>query len=232
MRDPHLKRCFIIALVFTGALWAIQVAASLLGLPLSGLGIRPATWAGLHGVATAPLAHGSFRHLAANTPPLLVLGTAMLYGFPRASRIALPAIWLGSGAAVWLFARDATHLGASGLTYGMMFFVFAIGVLRRDRPSIALALIVAFLYGGMVWGVLPIKPGVSFESHLSGAILGIAMAAALRRRDPLAGRRRYDWEEEPALADDDPVIGDLWRDAEAPEVPARRYHDNDEQRQE
>lgn len=217
MRDMRLRRSVAVVALFTAALWVIHATGVLLGIPVGGLGVRPGQTAGLLGVATAPLVHGSHTHLLANTPPLLVLGTAMLYGFPRASRIALPMIWLGSGLGVWLFAREATHLGASGLTYGMMLFVFVIGVLRRDRPSMALAMIVFFLYGGMIWGVLPLKPGISFESHLFGALSGIAAAFLLRRRDPVPERPLYDWEKDPSLEEDDPVIGDLWRDAEEPE---------------
>lgn len=217
MRDIRLKRSIAVVALFTAALWVIHATGMLLGIPLGQLGVQPGQIAGLPGILTAPLVHGSYTHLLANTPPLLVLGTAMLYGFPRASRIALPIIWLGSGLLVWLFAREASHLGASGLTYGMMLFVFVIGVLRRDRPSMALAMIVFFLYGGMIWGVLPVKPGVSFEFHLFGALSGIAAAFLLRRRDPLAERPLYDWEKNPDLEEDDPVIGDLWRDAEDPE---------------
>ncbi len=226
MRDIRLKHAAAAAALFTAALWLIHALGAALGMPAGLLGVRPGYAAGLHGILTAPLVHGSVRHLLANTPPLLVLGTAMLYGFPRASRIALPVIWLGSGLGVWLFARDATHLGASGLTYGMMFFVFVIGVLRRDRPSMGLAMIVFFLYGSMVWGVLPLEAGISFESHLFGALAGIAAAFLLRRRDPLAERRLYDWEKEPSEEQDDAVIGDLWRDAEEPEVPAPRHRED------
>lgn len=221
MRDRHLQRAFALAALFTAVLWVVQTVGVVSGLPLGVLGIRPGHVAALHGVITAPLVHGSFGHLLANTPPLLVLGTAMLYGFPRASKVALPVIWLGSGLGVWLFAREAIHLGASGLTYGMMLFVFVMGVLRRDRPSMGLAMIVFFLYGSMIWGVLPLKPGVSFESHLFGALAGLIAAFPLRRRDPLAARRRYDWEEEPDADQEDALIGDLWRDADEPEVPHR-----------
>lgn len=196
MREISLKRAAAITALFTVALWVIQTAAAALGFPVGLLGIRPGQPEALHGVVTAPLVHGSFTHLLTNTPPLLVLGTAMLYGFPRAARIALPMIWLGSGVAVWLLAREGAHLGASGLAHGMLLFVFVIGVLRRDRPSMALAMIVFFLYGGMVWGVLPTRPGVSFESHLFGALAGVLAAFLLRRRDPLPPPQRYEWEEE------------------------------------
>jgi len=222
MREVPLKRAAAVAAFFAAVLWTIHISAEVLGFPVDSFGIRPGEFTALHGVLTAPLAHASFEHLISNTLPVLVLGTAMLYGFPRASKIALPLIWLASGLGVWLFARTGAHLGASGLTHGMMFFVFVMGVLRRDRPSMALAMIVFFLYGGMVWGVFPTEPRVSFESHLFGATTGVIAAFLLRRRDPLPPPRRYEWEKETALEGEDPVIGDLWRDAEAPEVPARR----------
>lgn len=195
---------------FVALLWIIHGAAEVGDWAVGALGIRPGDAAGLIGVVTAPLVHGSWAHLVGNTLPLLVLGTAMTYGTPRAAAIALPLIWLGSGLAVWLFAREAVHLGASGLSHGMMFFVFVVGILRRDRRSIALALLVFFLYGGMVWGVLPLEPGVSFEYHLFGAIAGVASAAALRRRDPLPERRKYAWEGQEI--DTEHPAADLFRD--------------------
>lgn len=108
----------------------------------------------------------------------------------------MPAIYIGSGLGVWLFARSSFHFGASGLIYGMMFFLFVSGILRRDRLSIAISLIVFFLYGSMVWGIFPVEPGISFESHLFGAVLGTSLAIVLRKRDPARMDKQYDWEEE------------------------------------
>ncbi len=108
----------------------------------------------------------------------------------------MPAICMGSGLGVWLFARSSYHIGASGLNYGMMFFLFVSGILRRDRLSIAISLIVFFLYGSMVWGIFPVEPGVSFESHLFGAVLGTSLAIVLRKLDPARMKKQYDWEDE------------------------------------
>ena len=131
----------------------------------------------------------------ANTLPMLILGTAFLYFYPRSAAAGLSVIYLGTGLLVWLFARNSIHIGASGLIYGMMFFLFLVGILRRDRPSIAVSLIVFFMYGGLVWGILPIQRGVSFESHLAGAVIGVGLAFMLRRRDPLRAEKSYDWED-------------------------------------
>jgi len=125
-----------------------------------------------------------------------VLGTALIYGYPRSARLVIPAIYFGAGIAVWLFARPSYHIGASGLTFGMMFFVFTIGTLRWDRRAIALALIVFFLYGSMIWGVFPGDPAISWESHLAGALIGIALALVCRHRDPPPAQKHYSWEDE------------------------------------
>ncbi len=181
---------------FVIVLWLIKVVESLSGADFAVYGNYPRRPDALGGIVLGPLIHGSWTHLLSNTAPLIVLGTAIVYGYPRASRIALPVIYFGGGIGVWLFARSAFHVGASGLTFGMMFFVFTIGALRWDRRAIALALMVFFLYGGMIWGIFPRDPAISFEAHLFGAVTGVALAVALRRLDPPPPERRYSWEDE------------------------------------
>jgi membrane associated rhomboid family serine protease len=175
-------------------LWLVKLVESIFGLELAVYGVYPRDPMGAWGILFAPLIHGSFSHLFANTGPLLIIGTLLLYGYPRSARILIPVLYLGSGLGVWLLARDAFHIGASGLIFGMMFFVFTIGILRWDRSAIALSLVVFFLYGGMVWGVFPGDPGVSFESHIFGAVIGIALAFLLKNRDPAPARKKYSWE--------------------------------------
>lgn len=192
----RFKRAMVWVSLGVGALWVVALAQSMLGSDWVALGVYPREPQGLIGVLTAPLVHGSWAHLAANSPPLLVLGIVAAYAFPRATRLSLPLIWVGSGLGVWLFARESFHIGASGLTHGLMFFVVSIGLARRDALSVALALLVLFLYGSMVWGVLPQDPRVSYESHLSGAIMGLLCGLAFFRLDPLPAYRRYDWEDE------------------------------------
>lgn len=213
MRDfDRLRRAAAAMAVFTAALWMLLAYGILLPFdPIRELGLYPRDPGHLHGILTAPLIHSSIGHLAANSVPLFVLGTAMLYGLPRAARIAVPAIWLLSGLGVWLFGRASFHVGISGLTHGLVFFMLLIGVLRRDRASIALTMIVAFLYGGMIWGVLPQRPDISFEFHLFGALAGLGAAWLLRNSDPLSGRRLYGAGTGIPSEEDDPVIGDQWR---------------------
>jgi membrane associated rhomboid family serine protease len=191
----------ILAATFAAVLWLSKLVEAAFGLDLVHYGVYPRKLDGLVGILWAPLIHGSFLHLIANTVPIVVLGTALLYGYPKAARIVVPVVYLGSGAGVWLFARDAYHIGASGLSFGMMFFVFTAGVLRRDRRALGISLAVFFLYGGMLAGLFPGAPGISFEGHISGAVCGIALAILLRRLDPPPPEKKYSWELEADEAD-------------------------------
>jgi len=198
----RFRIAFTLAFSFALLLWALLLAEYLSGFDFNQFGIYPRRAVGLVGVLCAPFIHGSVSHLFANTPPIIVIGTMLLYGYPRASKVFLPVIYLGSGLAVWLFAREAYHIGASGLAFGMLFFVFTIGVLRWERRTIAISLLVFFLYGSMISGVIPGAPEISFESHLSGALIGILMAFLLRHHDPESPRKQYSWEHEETESDD------------------------------
>ena len=201
LEDPQndrkrLQQSFFIAGGFTALLWVIKLTEVIAGISLVRYGVYPGSLLGLPGIVFAPLIHSSFSHLFANTAPLLILGTALLYGYPRSARIVIPAVYLVTGLSVWLFGRQLWHIGASGLTFGFMFFIFTIGVLRWDRKAIALSMTVILLYGGMIWGVLPGRPGISFESHLSGAVIGLVLALILRNTDPRPPEKKYSWEDE------------------------------------
>lgn len=194
--NRRLRSSLILAAGFTSLLWMVKIFETFSGISFTEYGVYPGHVNGLAGIILAPLIHGSFSHLFANTPPLLILGTAMLYGYPRSFRIAFPVIYLGVGLGVWLFGREAWHIGASGLTTGFMLFVFTMGAIRWDRKAIALSMIVFFLYGGMIVGILPGRPEISFESHLSGALIGLVLAMLLRNIDPRPAAKKYSWDYE------------------------------------
>ncbi|HET9679648.1 MAG TPA: rhomboid family intramembrane serine protease [Gammaproteobacteria bacterium] len=222
MSDHHkLWQSIAITTAFVAVLWWIQLASWLWGLQLRWLGVIPGTFHGLIGIVTAPLIHGSFEHLLANTLPLLILGSFLLYGYPRSRWWVLAVIWLGSGLGVWLTARSASHFGASGVAHGLMFFLFVVGLLRRDKRAIALAMLTFFLYGSMVWGIFPSKPGISWESHFWGAVMGTFCALLFFRADPYPASKRYSWDGETGDEEEDPIIGDLWAHSRQPEEPAR-----------
>ena len=192
----NFRLAFKIALGFVALLWLVELLNEGLDLGLQRFGVQPREFAGLPGILLAPLLHGSFAHLLTNSLPLLVLGTVMLHLYPNSALKVIPAVYLGPGIAVWLFAKASSiHVGASGLVYGLVSYIFVAGVIRRDRRAIAASLLVSFLYGSSVWGVLPISAGVSWETHLAAALIGLALAIALRRLD-LPPRKRYAWEDE------------------------------------
>ena len=191
----HVRLAIKIAVGFVGLLWFIYLMNSALGQDPEPFGIHPRQWIGLPGIVFAPLVHGGFEHLIANSLPLLVLVTVMLVVYPLSALRVVPAVYLGTGIAVWLFARDSVHFGASGLVYGLASYVSVAGLLRRDRRAVAASLVVWFMYGSLVWGVLPAQPGVSWETHLAAALIGVAFAIALRRLD-VPPRKRYAWEGE------------------------------------
>jgi membrane associated rhomboid family serine protease len=197
-----------IAAAFVALLWAVLAFNWALDLDLQRYGVRPRDAHGLVGILAAPLLHANFEHLLANSLPLLVLGTVMLHLYPTPALRVFVAVYLGPGVAVWLFGRDDTvHIGASGIAYGLVAYILVAGLLRRDRRAIAASLLVCFMYGALVWGVLPIEAGASRESHLAGALIGLACALVFRRLD-IPPRLRYSWETEPGAYDqapDDPL---------------------------
>ncbi|MCB1553804.1 MAG: rhomboid family intramembrane serine protease [Xanthomonadales bacterium] len=192
----RLLRGLVVSAALTALLWWIAWFQHAWGWDFSGLTLRPGSARGLIGILSAPLLHGSLAHLVANTLPLLLLGTLAVATLPRASLRALPWIWLLSGFGTWLIGRESAHLGASGLTHGLMFFVLTAGIVRRDRAAIAAALLAFFFYGGMLLSVLPRDPGISWEYHLCGAVAGVLAALFWSRLDPLPPRKRYSWDDE------------------------------------
>jgi membrane associated rhomboid family serine protease len=186
----------LLACGFVLLLWVIELLDRATGAGLFRLGVFPHHVQGLPGILFAPLIHGSWYHLLSNSFALLILLTTLDYGYPRSKWPALLLIWLGSGLGVWLFGRESYHFGASGLTHGVMFFIFTSGILRRDRLSIALSLIVFFIYGGMIWSIFPQEADVSYESHFFGAAFGVLGAFLLRHRDPDPPQKHYDWEDQ------------------------------------
>ena len=202
--SPRAQRNFRlalkIALWFTALLWLILIVDAVFGLGLAHYGLRPKHVDGLIGVFTAPLIHSGAEHLFSNSLPLIVALTTVLYFYPRSAMRVIPVIWLGSGLLAWMIGRESLHFGASGFVYGLLAYIFISGILRLDMRSVAVSVMVWFLYGSMVWGLLPIRPNMSWELHLGGAILGVAMAIVFRRWD-VTPVKRYSWEDDDSVPD-------------------------------
>lgn len=208
---PGLCRALAPVALFVLLLWGVELVDRALPLSLDRLGVYPRSAAGLAGILFGPLLHGSWYHLVSNSFALLILGGALRYGYPRAAGRVFLLVYLLSGIGVWCLARESYHIGASGLTHGLLFFLFASGILRRDRLAIALSLIAFLLYGGMVWSIFPREPAISFESHFFGAASGLLAAFLFRRLDPPPPARHFDWEDAAPGEDGEPHTQDRGR---------------------
>ena len=183
---------------FVVGIWLIHFAQSILHLNLGSWGIYPRETFGLPGIITAPLIHADFPHLLSNTPPLFVLSAMVLFFYRSVAISSISLIYLLTGAAVWVFARPVFHIGASGVIYGLAAFVVFSGIFRRNLKSIALALIVGFYYGSMIYGVFPGQEGVSWESHLLGAMVGVFASFVFKNSIERDEQRQIpSWENDP-----------------------------------
>lgn len=169
------KKVYTLALLI-GAIWFVSVVNILMGSPLNQYGIRPRSISGLPGVILWPFLHGGFWHLISNTVPLLVLGGFVLVRSQRLFFQVTIFCVLGGGVGVWLFGRGSTHIGASGLVFGYFGYIVAHGYYERSARSVLIAVAVTFFYGGMIWGVLPTNPYISWEGHLFGMLAGVLFA--------------------------------------------------------
>ncbi len=167
-------------LLFVSILWIAHFYKIAVPQGPGSLGIYPRELFGLKGIITAPMSHGDFHHLISNSLPLLVTMTIISWFYRRVATYSFVLIYVLTGAAVWLFGRSVFHIGASGLVYGLVSFIFWSGVFRRNLKSIVLSLVIVVMYSGYLHGILPNQEGISWESHLFGAIVGIYIAYVLK----------------------------------------------------
>lgn len=205
MNKKHTRKLvssFVIAGVISFLLVLIHTVLHFSGTSPGIFGIVPRNLWGLTGILTAPWVHGDWNHLLSNLGPIFFLSAAMLYFYRKAALQAIVWMYLMTGIWVWVAAHAGSHIGASGMVYAFASYLFFAGVMRRDTRSIAVSLVIAFVYGSLVWGILPIQEGVSWESHLFGGLAGVAVAW-FTRKIGVEQRRRYAWEEEPEFSPDD-----------------------------
>lgn len=179
-----LKHSLIFPVGFLFLIWAIKIFEWGLGLNFTHLGVFPLHLKGLLGILTSPLIHSDFSHLMANSVPFLVLSWGIFYFYRPLSYRIFILCYLTSNILVWIGAREAYHIGASGLVYSFASFLFFSGIFRNYYRLIAISFVVVFLYGGLFWGVFPILKDVSWEGHLFGAISGLTYALAYRKEGP------------------------------------------------
>ena len=185
---------FLFPALFVGLLWIIHGLAYYAELELTPFGILPRSVAGLKGILLSPLIHGDLNHLFNNSVPLILLGWALFYFYRQvAFKVALWS-YLLAGLYTWISARTSYHIGASGLVYALFGFLFISGFIRRYIPLIAVSFLVAFLYGSLIWGILPWDKGVSWEGHFWGLFVGLIMAFFYRKQGPQ--RKEFKWDED------------------------------------
>lgn len=204
------------AIVFVVLVWVAFIVdyAGVFTWDFSRLGILPGVVDGLVGIIFSPFIHSSFSHLLSNTLPLLILIWFLFYFYSKIAFGAFICLWLSSGFLTWIIGRGSYHVGASGLVFGLLFFLFFSGIFRKYIPLVAVSLIVAFIYGSTIWSIFPITEmvdaSISWEGHLSGAISGLIFAIVFRKQGPQkpevvweedndeldkgTGERRGDWE--------------------------------------
>lgn len=202
MEDNKERKKFlgslIIPLILVVLMWLVKIIEVSLGVHFGRWGVIPHTTQGLIGILTLPFLHGSWEHLLSNSFPILVLGTALYYCYPSLANRVLLITYLASGLITWCIGNpDTTHIGASALVYGLNLFLITSGFIRGNRMLIVIALIMVFLYGSFIWGMIPslaIPQNISWEGHLSGAIIGVLLAFFLRNEGPQ--KEVYHWEDE------------------------------------
>lgn len=180
----ELKTHALILGGFIALIWILEIIdLFFLRGALNAYGIRPHTISGLRGILFAPFLHGGFGHLIANTIPFLILGWFVMLRETSDFFVVTAITMLTSGLGVWVFGSPYTvHIGASGLIFGYFGFLLLRGYFERSVLSIMFSLIVGLLYGGMIWGVLPLQFGISWQGHLFGFIGGALAARLLARR--------------------------------------------------
>jgi membrane associated rhomboid family serine protease len=202
MENKTEKRKFfgslVIPAILVALMWAVMIVEVSLGLNLNRYGLVPHTVQGLLGILTLPFLHGSWDHLMANSVPVIVLGTSLYYFYPTLANRVMLITYLASGLLTWCLGHPSTtHVGASALIYGLNLFLIVSGFIRGNRQLIVISLIMVFLYGSFLWGMIPslARPqNISWEGHLGGAIIGIALAILLRKEGPQ--KEVHHWEED------------------------------------
>lgn len=175
------KRSVYYTFSFIFLIWLVKAIEWSTHIDFGFLGVYPRTFYGTVGIFFGPLIHGNLFHLLSNTFPLILLGVGVFYFYNKIAKEVFLWIYFLSGFFVWIIARDAYHIGASGIVYGLVSFLFISGLVRKDTRSIAISLIILVLYRGMIYGLIPGNESISWESHVMGASVGLVAAIYFRK---------------------------------------------------
>lgn len=196
----------VLPTIFLVLIWIIKIVEVEFGFSFVHAGVYPHHIRGLTGILSAPLIHSDWRHLIDNSGAVFLLSLALTYFYRDLAYRIWVLIYFITGILLWSIGREAWHIGASGIIYGLAGFLFLSGLIRRVRSLTAISLLVVFLYGSLVWGLLPFDYKVSFEGHISGLVAGLILAVIYRGQGPDPDRS--------------------WRDLEEDEDPGTEEHEN------
>ena len=203
----RMKYAAFLPCVLLIILWMIQLLELNFQTSMQWMGIYPRTVSGLTGVLTGPFVHAGVEHLFSNSIPLFVLSWCLFYFYKDTGYAVFPILWIFSGFITWCIGRESWHIGASGLIYGLAFFLFFSGIIRRFIPLMALSMLIVFLYGSMIWYMMPvweqIDENISWEGHVSGAFSGLLCTFVFMKYGPQKPKDPFEFEENEEGDDDE-----------------------------
>lgn len=190
------KHTFLIPIICVLAIWFVYFIEIKFRFNFNKFGVFPRSLQGLRGIIFSPFIHADIKHLFNNSIPLFVMLSSLYYFyFKIANRVLIYGVF-STGLLTWLIARPANHIGASGVVYFLVSFIFFSGIWRKYYRLIALSLVVVFQYGSMVWYLLPVEDSISWEGHLAGFVTGIVFAYVFKNTGPQTEKFEYSTNEE------------------------------------
>ena len=195
-------------------MWLVFWAEHLFQIDLYKYGVLPRSVEGLKGIIFMPFIHSKteISHILNNSVPTAFLLGALIYFYREIALKVFVLCWLLTGFLVWIYAQNkgAYHIGMSGVIYALAGFLFTSGVIRKFLPLQAISLFVAFIYGGMIWGIFPMEEKISWEGHLSGLVIGIVLANVYKKEGPLRPKYQYEIEKELGIEPID--LEEIWNE--------------------
>ena len=186
---------FILPALFILVLFVVEWIEHTYGMRFAKYGVLPRTLEGLKGVLLSPFIHSDWKHLINNALPLFVLTATLGFFYKGIAKEVFLWSWLMSGLWLWAIGRPSFHIGASGLLYALASFLFFSGFIRKHTKLMSISMFVVFLYGGMVWGIFPMKKHISWEGHLAGALAGLILAYWFKDNGPPKQVYQYEIDE-------------------------------------
>ena len=179
-------------ILFLIIMWMVKLIEYNFGLSFADYGVCPQSLSGLKGILFSPFIHKDFSHLINNSYPILILGGMLFSFYKKIAKQLFLWLFFIAGFWLWIIGRPSFHIGASGVIYALAAFLFISGIIRKNPRLSAVSMLIIFLYGSMIWGVIPTEKPISWEGHLSGFMAGIIVAIFYRNEGPK--RKKYQWE--------------------------------------